>query len=413
MRNWAGNIAFRASHVAAPSSVDELRALVAGNSRVRALGSGHSFNEIADTDGLLVSPRELPRAMVVDLERSEVTVSAGLRYSDLCPRLHREGFALHNLGSLPHISVAGSVSTATHGSGTANGNLATAVTGVQLVTADGDLAVLRRDSDPDRFPGAVVGLGALGVVTSLTLAVEPAYQVRQHVYERLPWDAALDNLDSVLAAGHSVSLFTTWRAPWFDQVWVKARLPEASPVGQSLFGATPADGPRHPVPGISPDNCTEQLGRPGGWHERLPHFRPDATPSVGAELQAEYLLPRKHAASGLAALERVRPRVASVLQVCEIRAIAADDLWLSPSYDRETVGIHFTWIDDIDAVRPVLELVETELAPFEPRPHWGKLFAAIEVGSRYPRLADFRALAKTFDPGSKFRNSFLDQHIFH
>jgi xylitol oxidase len=410
MTNWAGNVTFRARQMHRPSSVDELRAVVAGADRVRPLGTGHSFNHMADTDGDLVSVAGLPSAMTIDAGAGTVTVAAGARYGELATYLHGAGFALPNLGSLPHISVAGACATGTHGSGRRNGNLATAVAGLSLVTADGSSVRLRRGEDG--FAGAVVGLGALGVVTELTLDIEPTYEVRQYVYDGLPHARVLDHLDEVLGAGYSVSLFTDWTGPVAYQAWIKRRTgePEAQP---SWLGATLADGPRHPVPGMPVSHCTEQLGRPGPWHLRLPHFRLEFTPSSGEELQSEYFLPIERAAEALAAVDAVRDRVAPVLQISEVRTIAADELWMSPAYGRDSVAVHFTWIADTAAVTPVVEAVEERLAPLGARPHWGKVFhlAPETVGPLYPLREEFVTLTRRYDPKGKFRNEFLDLYL--
>jgi alditol oxidase len=407
MTNWAGNVTFRARQVRGPSSVDELRAVVAGADRVRALGTGHSFNRIADTDGDLVSVAGLPPTMTIDADARTVTVAGGVRYGELAGHLHEAGFALHNLGSLPHISVAGACATGTHGSGVANGNLATAVAAVTMVTADGDLVRLRRGDDG--FAGAVVALGALGVVIELTLDIEPTFEVRQYVYDGLPHASALDNLAEVLGAGYSVSLFTDWTAPVAYQVWVKRRADESA-APATWLGATLADGPRHPVPGMPTANCTEQLGRPGPWHLRLPHFRMEFTPSSGEELQSEFFVPLHRAVEALAAVEAIRDRIAPVLQISEIRTIAADELWLSPAYGRDSLGVHFTWVADTAAVMPVVDAVEERLAPLQARPHWGKLFGRYPVGL-YPHRDEFAALVRRYDPRGVFGNEMLDAYL--
>lgn len=411
--NWAGNVAFRAAEVRRPASLDAVRALIARSPKVRALGSAHSFNEIADTDGVLLSVADLPAGIEIDTATATVRAAGGVRYAELGRRLHDAGYALPNLASLPHISVAGSIATGTHGSGDANGSLATSVSALEIVTADGDVVTLARGQDG--FDGAVVGLGALGVVVGVTLDVIPAFDVRQYVYEGLPLPVLDEHFSDVFAGAYSVSLFTRWRDDRIDQVWMKRRAdqPGTGPADEPWFEARPAGGPRHPVPGISAAPCTEQLGVPGPWFERLPHFRPDFTPSSGEELQSEYLVPRRCAVDALHAIDEVRDRVAPVLQICEIRTVAADELWMSPSYGRETVGIHFTWVKDGPAVLPVVALVEERLAPFEARPHWGKLFtvAPETVRSRYPRLADFRALVRRYDPAGKFANPFVRRYL--
>jgi alditol oxidase len=411
-RNWAGNITFNAARVHRPSSVPELQELVAGSDRLRALGTGHSFNRIADTSGDLVSLAGLPDSVRIDPEAATVTVSGGLRYGDFVARLHEQGYALRNLASLPHINVVGACVTATHGSGERNGNLATAVSGMELVLADGERATLTRDADGDVFRGAVVGLGALGVITSLTLDVVPTYDVRQHVYDDLALDQLAEHFDEIEAAAYSVSLFTNWRTSRVNNVWLKQRADEPIPP-RTWLGATLADGPRHPISGMPGTNCTEQLGVPGPWHARLPHFRLEFTPSRGDELQSEYVVERRHGLDAFAALDRIRGQIAPVLQTCEIRTTAADDLWMSYNFHRDSAAFHFTWAPDAAAVTPVVAAIEERLAPFEPRPHWGKIFLAGPevISQRYERWDDFRGLLVRFDPAGKFRNGFIDRHF--
>jgi xylitol oxidase len=413
--NWAGNVAFCASGFHRPSSVPELQRLVASGRQVRALGTGHSFNTLADTPGDLVCLAGLPRLIEVDTANASVTVGAGLTYGELAAELNEAGRALHNLASLPHISVAGACATGTHGSGERNGNLATAVSAATMVTADGDLVTVSRDGDPDRFSAAVVGLGALGIVTRMTLDTLPAFEVRQYVYDDLPLEQVTDHFDEIAGSAYSVSLFTDWRDPRFRQAWLKRRTdatdswaPEPRWMGGRL-----ADGPRNPVPGMDPAQCTEQLGVPGPWHERLPHFRPELPPGSGDELQSEYLLPRASAVQALQALRPIAGLIAPVLRTCEIRTVAADELWLSPSYQRDSVAFHFTWIRDWAAVKPVLGKIEERLAPMHPRPHWGKLFRTgpEAMPGLYPRLDDFRQLMRCYDPAGKFRNGLLDRYF--
>ncbi|WP_416978344.1 FAD-binding protein [Streptomyces sp. T028] len=403
-RNWAGNIVFAAGELHRPASPDALRALVAGSGRVRVLGSGHSFNRIAEpgADGVLLSLDALPAEIDVDTAARTVRVGGGVRYAALARRVDEHGLALPNMASLPHISVAGSVATGTHGSGVRNGSLASAVREVEIVTADGSTVVIGRDDE--RFGGAVTSLGALGVVTALTLDLEPAYRVEQHLFTELPLDGL--DFETVAGAAYSVSLFTDWRAPGFRQVWLKRRTDEPLP---AFPWATPATEALHPVPGMPAVHCTEQLGVPGPWHERLPHFRAEFTPSSGEELQSEYLLPRSAADEMLYAVDEIRETVARVLQTCEVRTVSADDQWLSPAHGRDTVAVHFTWIADTPAVLPVVREVEAALEPFSPRPHWGKVFEipVPALRGRYPRIGEFAALVRELDPAGKFANAFV------
>jgi alditol oxidase len=415
LHNWAGNLAYRARLLREPESVEQIQELVSGSRRVHALGSRHSFNDIADTTGDHLSLARLPRLIAIDPSGPSVRVDGGIRYGDLCGPLHAAGWGLHNLASLPHVSVAGACATATHGSGDRNGNLATAVTAISMVRGDGEIETVDR-SDPDKLNGSVVALGALGIVTSLTLGVEPTYDVRQDVYEDLPFDELATHFDEIATLAYSVSLFTDWRGPLIDQVWLKTRVAGRDPAEPptELFGAAQASGPRHPIRRMRADACTPQGGVAGPWHHRLPHFRFDHTPSAGDELQTEYFVGRADAAEAMLALRSLRERIARIVEVSEVRTVAADDLWLSPAYHRASVAIHFTWKPDWPAVRDLLPAIETALAPFDPRPHWAKLFTlpADEVRSRYERLDDFVELAGHVDPDGKLRNEFLDRFVF-
>ncbi|MFI9612313.1 D-arabinono-1,4-lactone oxidase [Streptomyces sp. NPDC052023] len=402
--NWAGNITYGAEELHRPATLGALRSLVAGGARLRVLGSGHSFNEIAEPGpgGVLLSLDALPPAIDVDTAARTVRVPGGVRYAELARRVHAHGLALANMASLPHISVAGSVATGTHGSGVGNGPLAVAVREVELVTGDG--ATVRIGRGEERFGGAVTSLGALGVVTALTLDLEPAFEVEQHVFTELPLKGL--DFEQVMAAAYSVSLFTDWRAPGFRQVWVKRRTDRPMP---AFPWAPPATRALHPVPGMPAVNCTEQFGVPGPWHERLPHFRAEFTPSSGAELQSEYLMPRSCATGALHALDAIRTVLAPVVQTCEVRTVAADEQWLSPAYGRDSVAVHFTWVADMAVVLPVVRRVEEALESFGARPHWGKVFAmpGAVVRERFPRLPEFRSLVEELDPAGKFTNAFV------
>jgi alditol oxidase len=377
---------------------------------VRVLGSRHSFSDIADS-AQLVTLEGLPANVAVDHAAGTVSLNAGLRYGDLAEALRAEGVAVHNLASLPHISVGGAVATATHGSGDRNGNLATAVAGLEIVTADGELLAASRADDD--FEGLVVGLGAVGAVTRITLDVEPAFDVRQRVFEGLAWDALFEHFDEITALGYSVSVFTRLTNTT-DQVWVKSQVTDApEQVRDDLFGAAAATVERHPILGLDPVNATAQLGVPGTWSDRLPHFRMGFTPSSGDEIQSEYVVARRHATAGIEAVRALGETIRPVLQVCEIRTIAADRLWMSPQYDQDSVALHFTWVPDAGAVRRALVDVEAALAPLHARPHWGKVFLAdaAAIGALYERLGDFEALLGRLDPRGTFRNAWLERHV--
>jgi xylitol oxidase len=408
--NWAGNYTYRARKLHRPSTLEQVQEIVASALRVRVVGSRHSFTDIGDSPELLTLD-ELPPEVVVDHDARTVAFTAGLKYGALAEALATEGLALANLASLPHISVAGAVATATHGSGDANGNLATAVAALEMIKSNGEvLTASRGDAD---FNGLVVGLGALGAVTRITLDVEPAYDVRQRVFEGLGWDALFEHFDEITSSGYSVSVFTRW-AETTDQVWVKSRVTEApEQVRSDLFGAVPATLDRHPILGIDPVNCSPQLGVAGPWSERLPHFRSGFTPSSGEEIQSEYFVPRRHAAAAIEVLRALADTIRPLLQVCEIRTMAADELWMSPQYGQDTVGFHFTWWPEQDAVERALVPVEAALAPFGARPHWGKLFLsdAEALAAPYERLPDFIRLVEQLDPRGAFRNHWLETRV--
>jgi alditol oxidase len=416
LRNWSGNFEFSTDLVTPAKSVDQIREFVKKENKLKALGTRHCFNRIADSHDTLLSMRSLDEAVSVDTTARTVTVDAGITYGKLAPILDANGFALHNLASLPHISVAGSCSTATHGSGEKNGNLSSAVSALELVTANGDVVELSRAKDGDTFNGAVVGLGALGVITRVTLDVQPTFQVRQYIYENLPLDQMKEHFDAIEASAYSVSLFTDWQNKRFSEAWLKTRteLGHAFDAKPEFFGAKAATKNLHPIAELSAENCTEQLGVPGPWYERLPHFKMGFTPSAGKELQSEFFVPRPNAVDAILAVERLRDQITPHLLITEIRAVAADNLWMSPCYKQSSVAIHFTWKQDWPAVSKVLPAIEKELAPYKARPHWGKLFTISPptLRSRYERLPDFLRLAKRFDPQGKFRNDFLNTNIF-
>ena len=408
LTNWAGNHTYGATQVHRPRTVAVLQDVVGAADRVRALGSRHSFTDIADTDGALVSTLDLPADIEVDADRRQVRVGGGVPYGRLAEDLQRRGWALATMASLPHISVAGAVATGTHGSGDRTGSLAAAVAAVVYVGADGALrSVSRGDAD---FDGQVVALGALGVATQVTLDIEPSYDVRQDLWTGLPWEAAVEHFDEITSSAYSVSLFTDWTGDRIGQVWLKSRAAEPLP---ELWGATAATGTLHMLAGADVEAVTRQGGVAGPWNRRLPHFRMEFTPSRGEELQSEYLVPRTQAATAIERVRALAPRFVHLLQVTEIRTVAADPLWLSGAYGADAVGLHFTWLRDVEGVYGVLPAIEDALLPLGARPHWGKCFVATADRLRpaYPRFEDFRALATRLDPGAKFRNAWLTRHL--
>jgi xylitol oxidase len=409
--NWSRTYRYAAPTFVDATSIDEVQALVARSSKVRALGTRHSFNAIADTSGVLVSVTSIDPDIRIDAAARTVTVGAGTRYGVLATALESAGWALHNMGSLPHISVGGAIATGTHGSGNGSGILGTAVSALEIVSADGSLVSVRRGDAG--FDGSVVSLGCLGIVVRVTLDIQPSYLMRQDVYRSLRWSSLVENLDEITSTGYSVSVFTDW-SEHGNTVWIKSRLDGMSPLDDTVFGAV-RDGLAGITGAREPgDNLTEQGGVPGPWLYRLPHFRLDSVPSSGDEIQTEFLVPRS---SGVAAIEAVRalqPAIAPHLLISELRTVAADEFWLSPAYARDSLCIHFTWKAEPEAVAELVRTLARVLAPFDARPHWGKVhdIDSTPYAHLYPRLADARELFERADPRGVFRNAFIDSTLF-
>ena len=415
LTNWAGNYTYSTARLHQAKSLGDVQAFVRRHDRFKVLGTRHCFNGIADSAHQLLSLRGMNQVVALDPAARTVSVEAGVSYGQLCPYLHEKGFALHNLASLPHISIAGACATATHGSGVTNGNLATAVSALEMVTAAGDVVLVSRDKDGGAFQGRVVHLGALGVVTKVTLDVQPAFTMRQDVYLDMPMAEVEEHFEEIVSAGYSVSLFTDWQKRRVNEVWVKRRVRPGEPpaAAREFHGARPAKENVHPIVELSAEHCTEQMGVPGPWYERLPHFRMGFTPSSGKELQSEYFVPRRNAVEAILAVERLRDHVSPHLMISELRTIDADQLWMSPCYRQPSLAIHFTWKQEMEAVSRVMPMIERELAPFGVRPHWGKLFTvpATQLQQRYEKWEDFRDLIAAQDPGGKFRNEFLATNL--
>lgn len=404
MQNWAKSFNYGFSACIRPRTVAELQDAVGRSARIKALGTGHSFNAIAD--GITaVSLEGMPLAPRVESCGRKASIAGHATYAALSAFLLDNGLAVHNLASLPHISIAGAIATATHGSGDANGNLATAISGIEFLAADGSLRTAQR-GDPG-FEGMVVHLGALGIVTRVTLDIQPSFDIAQCVYEDLEWDRLCDSLDPIMAAGYSVSVFTTWGGK-AGRIWVK-RTRSGGDFPEAMFGARRAHGKQHPIFGVDPSNATDQLGQMGVWAERLAHFKSGFMPSAGDEIQSEFHVPRDMGARAIAALLAVKERFSSLVQVSEFRSVAADTLWLSPQYRQDTLSIHFTWVKDAEAVDRAVRVVEDALLPLGALPHWGKVFTPRSYARRFPMFPAFRKLRDEMDPARKFTNAWLDR----
>ncbi|GGC13601.1 xylitol oxidase [Dyadobacter sediminis] len=415
LKNWAGNLEYSSDKLEKAGSIAQVQEFVKKHDKFKVLGTRHCFNSIADTRDRFITLVDM-EDIQLDAANKKVTVSSGVKYGRLSPYLHEKGFALHNLASLPHISIAGACATATHGSGAKNGNLATAVSAMDMILANGETINLSREKDGEKFNAAVVHLGALGVVTKITLDLQPTFTMGQYVYEHLSFEQLKNNFESIQASGYSVSLFTNWQSKDIAEVWIKQKIENGQPLKAEpeFFGAKLATKNLHPIPELSAENCTDQMGVAAPWYERMPHFKMGFTPSSGVELQSEYFVSSQNAVDAILAISRLGDRVGPYLLTSEIRTIAADHFWMSPCYRQDSVAIHFTWKQDWPAVSKLLPVIEKELAPYNPRPHWGKLFTVSpdELEKRYDKMQDFRQLAKEYDPKEKFRNEFLNLNIF-
>ncbi|CAN5435142.1 FAD-binding protein [soil metagenome] len=415
LQNWAGNITYSTGNVQYPKSVAEVQTLVKKHPKIKTLGTRHCFNTIADSRDDLLSTRDLNKVVSLDRKAKTVTVEGGIKYGELAPYLHTQGFALRNLASLPHISVGGSITTATHGSGVHNGNLASAVTGLEVVIADGSMVHFSKAADAEKLNAVVVGLGAIGVITKVSLEIIPTFMVRQRVFTNMPLAQVKQHFEKIVSAGYSVSLFTDWQHDNVSEVWIKSRADnEKDHTEAEFYGAKAATKNLHPVIAQPAEKCTDQMGVPGVWYERLPHFKMGFTPSTGKELQSEFFVPFHHAVEAISAINRLGKQIGPHLFITEIRTIAADNLWMSPCHNQQSVTIHFTWKPETAAVMQLLPIIEKELAPFNARPHWGKVFtmAPKVLASRYEKLADFKKVVATYDPKGKFRNAFLERNLY-
>ena len=428
MNNWAANVTFQYAALERPASVEEVQAIVrraaSDGTRCRVVGSRHSFNTVADVgaDGTWISLERM-RALVSIDDEGRALVQGGATYGEICPQLHARGWALHNMASLPHVTIAGAVATATHGSGRANGNLATSVVEVHIVAASGETVVLGRGHRD--WDGAVASLGCLGVVVALVLQCEPAYALAQRVWDRFPLSvvaASQRALADTMGLAHSVSIFTRWEGGTNadSMLWVKQRVAADCggdsaprlPAAVARAGCVAATVKRHPIIALDAAPCTEQFGAPGPWHERLPHFNHDDAPSVGDELQSEFFVAFSDGAAAIRAVSALRATLAPVLAVTELRSVAADTQWLSPARGRASLALHFTWRGGMfHRVWAACRAVERALAPFQYRPHLGKVFTATSANVGREAAARFAALQRSLG-GDVFRNAFSEAYLF-
>lgn len=412
--NWAGNYTYSTDNLVAPKTVEELQELIKSYKKVKGLGTMHCFNGIADSKFNQISTAALNKVISLDKENETITVESGIKYGEFCEYLDKNGFALHNLASLPHISVAGACSTSTHGSGISNGSLATAAIALEMVNGKGEVVRLTKEKNREEFLMAIVSLGALGIITKVTLQVQPTFKMKQVVYQNMPMASLEKDFEKIMASGYSVSLFTDWKNKNVSEVWIKVKSDDVKESAPEFYGAKLANKNLHPIASADPVNCTDQMGVDGTWYERMPHFKMGFTPSSGKELQAEYFVNIKDAYQAFMAIEKLNEKVAPLLFITEIRTIAADEIPMSPFYKKTCLAIHFTWKQEVDAVMALLPEVEKALEPFGARPHWGKVFTLqpFVLQGRIEKLNEFKALMIKHDPEGKFRNDFIETNLF-
>jgi xylitol oxidase len=412
--NWAGNYTYSTDNLVAPKTVEELQELIKSYKKVKGLGTMHCFNGIADSKFNQISTAALNKVISLDKENETITVESGIKYGEFCEYLDKNGFALHNLASLPHISVAGACSTSTHGSGINNGSLATAAIALEMVNGKGEVVRLTKEKNREEFLMAIVSLGALGIITKVTLQVQPTFKMKQVVYQNMPMAALEKDFEKIMASGYSVSLFTDWKNKNVSEVWIKVKSDDVKEFAPEFYGAKLANKNLHPIASADPVNCTDQMGVDGTWFERMPHFKMGFTPSSGKELQAEYFVNIKDAYQAFMAVEKLNEKVAPLLFITEIRTIAADEIPMSPFYKKTCLAIHFTWKQEVDAVMALLPEVEKALEPFGARPHWGKVFTLqpFVLQGRIEKLNEFKALMIKHDPEGKFKNDFIETNLF-
>jgi len=412
VKNWAGNVTFGTERHVTPGSMEELSELVSKSSKVKVQGSKHSFNTIADSTDTLVSLQNFNQIGEPDPETRSVRIGGGVTYGELAVHLESRDWAVSNLASLPHISVIGACATATHGSGRTNKNLSNQLLDLEVMGPDGNIRRIPAGSEEAKL--AAVGLGAIGLITAASVRIEPTFQVQQWVYEHLPFDVLTTYFDVVSSHGYSLSLFTNWTGDTVEQMWVKEREGGLFEGRSECFGAKLATEKLHPLREMDPVNCTDQLGVPGPWSERLAHFKLEFTPSAGEELQSEFFVDFDQATAAIGALRAMGPELAPLLFVSEIRFIARDDLPMSPAFGSDIVAFHFTWRPMWEQVKEVLPRIEAALAPLGARPHLGKLFSMSpeRLAEVYPRLSELREYAQNWDPQGKFLNEFLCSRVF-
>jgi FAD-linked oxidoreductase len=442
-RNWAGTATATPARWAQPRSEAEICAAVkeaaAAGLPVRALGSGHSFTAAAATSGLALDLSLWTGVTAADTRTGLVTVRSGTTLRALNAALAEFGLALANLGDIDAQTIAGALATGTHGTGARLGGLATQIEALDLVLADGSLVSCSASARPDLFAATRVGLGALGVVTAVTLRCVPSFTLAAD--ERpMPVEQVIEEFGALAAANDHFEFY--W-FPYGRQALVKRNNrvpsggPAAVPAGRAAGrAAVPAGRAAAPMPGwrrfwefeVMENAAFGTLCRLGRAAPRLvpalnrlssaalsarsytdASYRVFVTPRRVHFVESEYAVPRESLPGVLAELRRAVPRLADpVMFPVEVRVAAADDIWLSTAYGRDSAYIAVHQYAGLP-YRAYFDLFESVVAPVAGRPHWGKLHSldAGRLGPLYPRFEDFRRVRAEVDPEARFGNAYL------
>ncbi|HET8662835.1 MAG TPA: D-arabinono-1,4-lactone oxidase [Nocardioides sp.] len=427
-RNWSGLESAEPREVHDPRTPEDVVAevLAARESRttVKMVGTGHSFTGIASPGDTMLRPDHLTGVVDVDRDAMTVTAYAGTPLKELNAELERRGLSLHNMGDIAEQTLAGAVSTGTHGTGGVAAGLAAQLTGFQLVTGAGELLTASSSENADVFELGRVGLGALGILTTVTFAVEPLFLLEAHE-QPMSWDEALGTFDELVAGSHHCDMY--W-FPHTDRMLTKrntrldADVSDAQPVGRvrgwlddellsnTVFGALTAAGNR--APGVIPRmNQVAARALSARTYSDVAH-RVFTSPRRVVFREMEYAVPR---GAGLEALREARRVVdASDWRISfpvEIRVAPADDVALSTAYERDSfyLAFHTHHRSDWRTHAAYLEAMEAIMREHDGRPHWGKLHArtAADLGPAYPRFGEFLALRDRLDPDRLFTNDYL------
>ncbi|MGW0986315.1 D-arabinono-1,4-lactone oxidase [Streptomyces sp. NPDC002486] len=421
-RNWGGNVSARPAREVTPASVDELAAAVRRAAedglKVKAVGAGHSFTSIAATDGVLIRPQLLTGIRSIDRENMTVTVEAGTPLKRLNVALEREGLSLTNMGDIMEQTVSGATSTGTHGTGRDSGSIAAQIKGLELVTADGSVLTCSEKENPEVFAAARVGLGALGIVTAITFAVEPVFLLTARE-EPMPLDRVLADFEELWAENEHFEFY------WFPHTgntntkrnnrsagpekpvpqvksWIEDELLSngAFQVANWVGRAVPAT-----IPAIAQISSKALSAR---TYTDIP-YKVYTSPRRVRFVEMEYAVPRAAVVETLRELKAMVDR--SGLRVSfpvEVRTAPADDITLSTASGRDSAYIAVHMFRGTPYQR-YFTSAERIFTAHEGRPHWGKIHTRdAEYFSRvYPRFGEFTALRDRLDPDRRFQNDYL------